>query len=263
MVALMGFSCSNHHEKEANSFLTKAQTSLEKGDFNAAKQLLDSIKIVYPKAFETRKKGIALLLKVQLKEQQVSLRYIDSMLVVQRETVAKNKRRFTLEKNAKYQEEGIYFYPSQLDHKNVHRTYLRAQVSEQGQFCLTGVYTGRRYLNHTKIKVMARDKTYAETALTSNTYKSRQSRYYTEKCDYTGEEAAKVAQFVALHQKEALTIVFMAKDKTVKKTMPKSDALGIAQVYHFSLVLASIPSLEKEKAAAQRKINFLLRKIQE
>lgn len=257
------FSCNNHHEKEAQVFLQRAQTALEAHAFSEAKLQLDSIKVMYPKAFETRKAANDLLLEVKLKEQQVSLHYIDSMLVVQKAAVQQNKKTFRLEKNAKYQEEGNFFYPTQIDSKNLNRTYLRAQVSERGKFSLTAVYHDRRYLNHTQIKVQTKDGSYSGPIASSNTYKSHLGRHYTEKCDYTGDTAKELAKFIALNHKKTLNVQFISNRKTVTKTMRRSDALAVMKVFRFAQLLDSIQTLEQQKEKAQRYINFLTRKIEE
>ena len=72
--------CDDGGEKKAQLRLQNAQEALAGGDFNEAKLQIDSIKLLYPKAFEARKQGIALMQQVELKEQQQTLTYLDSML---------------------------------------------------------------------------------------------------------------------------------------------------------------------------------------
>ncbi len=63
------FSCSNV-EKKAGEKLQAAREAFERGDYSEAKIQIDSIKILYPKAFETRREGIGLMQQVELKEQE-------------------------------------------------------------------------------------------------------------------------------------------------------------------------------------------------
>ena len=44
--------CGNGIEKKANEKLTIARAAYERGDYEEAKTQIDSIKILYPKAFE-------------------------------------------------------------------------------------------------------------------------------------------------------------------------------------------------------------------
>lgn len=57
LAALLFVACGDSGEKKATERLTLAEKALQLGDFNEAKLQLDSIKILYPKAFEARKKG--------------------------------------------------------------------------------------------------------------------------------------------------------------------------------------------------------------
>ena len=58
--------CGNGIEKKANEKLTIARAAYERGDYEEAKTQIDSIKILYPKAFEARKAGQELMLDVEL-----------------------------------------------------------------------------------------------------------------------------------------------------------------------------------------------------
>ena len=75
---LLMTSCAEDVDKSASRYLTAAQTALADGQFADAKLLIDSIKIVYPKAFETRKAGIALLRQVEMAEANQTLTYTAS-----------------------------------------------------------------------------------------------------------------------------------------------------------------------------------------
>ena len=125
------FSCSNV-EKKAGEKLQAAREAFERGDYSEAKMQIDSIKILYPKAFETRREGIGLMQQVELKEQEKTLAYLDSMLQEKQEAVDAIKGNYAFEKDAEYQRIGNYLHPSQVIEKNLHRSYLRFQVDENG-----------------------------------------------------------------------------------------------------------------------------------
>ena len=67
------FSCEDV-EKKAGEKLQAAREAFELGNYNEAKILIDSIKMLYPKAFETRRAGIGLMQEVELKEQEKSFK---------------------------------------------------------------------------------------------------------------------------------------------------------------------------------------------
>ena len=57
-------SCAENVEKLAGRHLDNAKEAFSMGNYNTAKQEIDSIKILYPKAFETRRQGIKLMQKM-------------------------------------------------------------------------------------------------------------------------------------------------------------------------------------------------------
>ena len=101
-------------EKQAQLHLQKAEKALLLENFNEAKLQIDSIKVLYPKAFEARKKGIKLMQQVDLKEQTKTLAYLDSALLVKQAQLDSIKGNFVLEKDTAYQDIGNYFYHNLL-----------------------------------------------------------------------------------------------------------------------------------------------------
>ena len=72
--------CAEDVEKLAQPYLTRAQHSYENHQYALAKLQIDSIKELYPKAFEARKRAQALLIEVELAEARTSKHYTDSLL---------------------------------------------------------------------------------------------------------------------------------------------------------------------------------------
>ena len=70
---------------------------MKDGKFNEAKLQIDSIRTQYPKAFDVRKEGIALMQQIDLAEQQRSLAYLDSTLAVQQQLVEAAKEGLMLD----------------------------------------------------------------------------------------------------------------------------------------------------------------------
>lgn len=85
-------------EKKAALKLDEARAAFEAGNYNEAKMQIDSIKLLYPKAFDTRRQGIYLMQEVELKEQEKTVAYLDSMLAVKQQEFEAMKGKFVLEK---------------------------------------------------------------------------------------------------------------------------------------------------------------------
>ena len=96
-------------------------------------------------------------------EKLVTLAYLDSALQVKQQEFDAIKDKFTLEKDAEYQQIGNYLWPTQTVEKNLHRSYLRFQVNEQGIMSMTSIYCGSNNIHHVGVKVIAPDGSFAET----------------------------------------------------------------------------------------------------
>ena len=139
LIMVLLASCSQE-EKKASDLLMRAEQSYSSANYNEAKMQIDSIRNLYPKVFDVRKKAIRLKQQVELKEQQLSLEYLDSMMTIKKILLDSMKVAFVLEKDTAYQEIGNYFYPTQIVEKNIGRTFLRACVSERGEMSITSIY---------------------------------------------------------------------------------------------------------------------------
>ena len=215
LVALTG--CGDGGEKEAQIRLQKAETALQQENFSEAKLQIDSIKVLYPKAFEARKQGIKLMQQVDLKEQGKTLVYLDSMMQVKQAQLDSIKANFILEKDTAYQEIGNWFYPTQVVEKNVGRSFLRAQVNELGEMSLTSIYCAGGKLNHTSVKVSVGD-TFAETPMTKDSYTTSDLGRTIEKADYKVGEDGGVAGFFVANQDKNIQLTFIG-DKTYRTAM--------------------------------------------
>ena len=259
LVTLTG--CGDGGEKEAQIRLQKAQTALQQENFSEAKLQIDSIKVLYPKAFEARKQGIKLMQQVDLKEQGKTLVYLDSMMLVKQAQLDSIKANFILEKDTAYQEIGNWFYPTQVVEKNVGRSFLRAQVNELGEMSLTSIYCAGGKLNHTSVKVSVGD-TFAETPMTKDSYTTSDLGRTIEKADYKVGEDGGVAGFIVANQDKNIQLTFIG-DKTYRTAMQKNDRKAIAELTELARILSGMEEIRKQQKEANLKIQFVTRKIEE
>lgn len=253
--------CGDGGEKEAQLRLQKAEAALSQDHFSEAKLQIDSIKILYPKAFEARKQGIKLMQQVDLNEQRKTLVYLDSMLQVKQSQLDSIKGKFVLEKDTAYQEIGNWFYPTQVVEKNTGRSFLRAQVSELGEMSLTSIYCAGGKLNHTSVKVSVGD-TFAETPASKDIYATTDLGRTIEKADYRVGEDGGVVGFVMAHQDKNIQLTFIG-DKTYRTAMQKNDRKAIAELAGLARVLTGMEEIRKQQKEANLKIQFVTRKMEE
>ena len=253
------FSCSNV-EKKAGEKLQAAREAFERGDYSEAK--IDSIKILYPKAFETRREGIGLMQQVELKEQEKTLVYLDSMLQEKQKEVDAIKKNYTFEKDAEYQKIGNYLHPSQVIEKNLHRSYLRFQVDETGAMSMTSIYCGPHNIHHLAVKVTAPDGSFAETPASKDSYETTDLDEKIEKADYKLGEDGNVIAFLNLNKDKNIRVHYLG-ERSYATVMTPNDRKAVAAVYELAQLLSSITEIKKNMEEANLKIEFVKRKMQE
>ena len=248
-------SCAEDIDKAASRYLDAAASALSDGQFAEAKRCIDSIKVVYPKAFETRKAGIALMRRVEMAEATQTLAYTDSLLALCRACIDEMVPQFLYEKDARYEEVGRFLGPSQRLEDNIGRNYLRASVDETGRMTLASLYRGTSYINHNAIRVSAAG-TWAETPMAATPYQSSDATAKTERCDFVLGDDGGVIAFIALHAGESVKVEYLG-GTSYSTTLTRSDTRAIANVYALAQQLQEAARLSAIADEASRKISFL------
>ena len=253
--------CSDGGEKEAQIRLQKAEVALQQENFSEAILQIDSIKVLYPKAFEARKQGIKLMQQVDLKEQGKTLVYLDSMMQVKQAQLDSIKGNFVFEKDTAYQDIGNWLYPTQVVEKNVGRSFLRGQVNELGEMSLTSIYCAGGQLNHTSVKVSVGD-TFAETPMTNDSYTTTDLGRTIEKADYKVGNDGGVTGFIVANADKNIQLTFIG-DKTYRTAIQKNDRKAIVELTELARILSGMEEIRKQQKEANLKIQFVTRKIEE
>ena len=249
-------------DRKAGELFQRAELSFADGDYSLAKLQIDSIRTLYPKAFDVRKSAVRLMQQVDLKEQQKTLVYLDSVMAVKQAELDSIKGRFVLEKDTAYQEVGNYFYPTQVVEKNIGRSFLRGQVNELGEMSLTSIYCAGGNIHHTAVKVTAGD-LFAETPASLDSYETTDWGKAIEKADYKlGNDGGVIAFLVANRDKKNIRLEFIG-DRNYKTVMQPNDVKAIAELSELARILTGIEEIKKEQKEANLKIQFVTRKIEE
>lgn len=259
---LLVLSSCNQDEKNAGELLQRAEASFSASNFSEAKMQIDSIRTLYPKAFEARKAAIKLMQQIDLEEQNRSLAYLDSVMAVKQASLDSIKGNFVLEKDTAYQEVGNYFYPTQVVEKNIGRTFLRACVSEKGEMSLTSIYCAGGNIHHNAVKVSSGD-AFAQTPASVDSYETTDLGRAIEKADYKlGADGGVIGFIVANRDAKSLKLEFIG-DKTYRTVMYSNDINAIAQVSDLARILLSMEEIRKEQKEANLKIKFVTKKMEE
>ncbi len=245
----------NKEEKLAEPLQEAAQIAYEQGRYEDAILLIDSVRSAYPKAFETRQAGVNLKNRIVIAQAQEVIAKSDSISISLQQEIEDLHKKLILVKNREYEENGNYFFPSQVETPNSSRSYLRAQVSEDGILTLTSVYNGGSSLRHNRVRITAPDGTSVETEVGAP-FQQKANSSITEKVDYQVEQnASEVARFVAEHEQEALKLEFVGTRSTAV-SFPQADRKGIATLYRLYEREDSLSKIVKQKEDALVKARF-------
>ena len=248
-------------EKQAAERLNMAQQAFAAGDYNEAKLQIDSIKILYPKAYNARKAGIGLMQEVELKEQEKTLAYLDSLLSTKQAEFNAMKGKFVLEKDQEYEAIGRYLHPSQVIEKNLNRSFLRFQVDERGAMSMTSIYCGSRNIHHTAVKVSTND-SFAQTPPSADSYETSNLGVQIEKADYKLGQDGNVISFICLNKERNIKVEFVG-ERSYSTQMTQADRQAADLVYRLSQTLSAITQLNKEIDEAKQKIAFIEKRMEE
>ena len=253
--------CAEDVERPAQEYLTRAQDLYAHKQYHTAKLQLDSIKVLYPKAFDTRKQAQALLLQVELAESEAGKAYVDSLLHDVSAKVAPLTAKLYLDKDARYQEVGHYYAPSHRIENNVSRSYLRPQVDERGACSIVAFYRGKPIQAHT-LRLTAADGTFMELKAAHESYVSSDVLGRTERTDFAVEPGSNVASFVAMQQGKTVKATLVGNAGTANIGFAKADAEALVTVCELADVLRAVGELQTQTQELERRIHFFTTRIE-
>lgn len=271
LLALMvlAVSCAPNVEKLATKHLNHAKEAFSIGNYNVAKQEIDSIRILYPTAFEVRKQGIKLMQQVEEAEQMRAIEYEDSLIAVATAAFENIKGKYVFEKDEKYQDLGLYSIKSQAPNRNIDRTYIRASVDELGRMTLVSSYRGSSYIHHDWIRFSLGDN-YVDTPVSSSRHEFTDLGIYYERLSFINGDDGGAAAFISAYKDENITYTLYRKtgpdsSRPVYRNlkMTKDDRYAIAQLYELSQILLALNEHKNLRDEAERHLKFIHSRMNE
>lgn len=256
LLATLLIGCAEDVERLAQPYLERARLAHANKQYSQAKLQLDSIKMLYPKAFDARRQAQSLLLRVELDESLTGKQYVDSLLQEYSKQIAPLTAKLYLDKDPRYQEVGTYYASRHRTEQNVGRSYMRPQVSEQGEGSIIVFHRGRAIHAHT-LRFTAPDGTYVELKAADASYISSDALGRTERADFVVSNDSNVASFVSLHPAGTFKVSLVGQDGTASVPFSKADAEALGQVCQLTTILSSVNELEKQLQELDRRINFI------
>lgn len=263
LILLLAMASCDDSGKRAEALYSKAEASFMQHDYNAAKLLIDSIKSSCPKAFDTRRKAISLMQRIELAEQEKSMAYLDSIRAVRLDTLNVIKEQYLYLKDPEYQDIGTFIYPAQDLKRNNGRTMLYASVDENGTMRLTSILCGHP-INHHIVKITPRSgDTFASTKQSDRFYTSTHLGITTEKAEFeVGRTDGGIADFIVINRGHPLTIECQGT-RTIRRTLTRTEINAITSVSRLADILRDLHAIEGQKREALNKINFIKARMSE
>ena len=172
------------------------------------------------------------------------------------------KGKYAFEKDAEYQNIGNYLHPSQVIEKNLHRSFLRFQVDENGVMSMTSIYCGAHNIHHVAVKVTAPDVSFAETPAAKDSYETTDLGEKIEKADFKLGEDGNVMGFLYLNKDKNNKVNYQG-ERPYSITMTAADRQALASVYELAQLLSSMTEIKKNMEEANLKIEFVKKKMEE
>lgn len=260
--ALQLSSCSDKSAQLAAQRLAVAQQAFADGQYVLARQEIDSIRTLYPAVVDVRRQALELQQRIELEEQTRSIEFEDSILIVARGRLEAMLPDFKLEHDTAYQDMGNWTIASQAPENNLSRSYLRAQVAQDGRLMLISSYRGTKYIHHRSIRV-SMGQLYCQSPESDDCYEYTDLDLCYEKCNLHHGNDGGVAAFIAQNRDASnMTLMLNGSGKTgTKVTLTKSDIKAIAKLYDLSQLLLFIGEHQAQRDESARRVQFVTERL--
>lgn len=256
LFAILFISCGSDNSG-AIERLNKARQLSDAGDYVMAKQEIDSLKALYPKAFDQIRASLALLDTIRRGENVKQIAVCDSLIKLHEPQVELLKKMFVFQQDKRYQETGAYV-PKETGTDALTATTLRSGVGEDGQLYIESIFVGGSQ-KHNRVRISTKDGSFAESLLVNddglNFRFSNLGKNY-EVIKIAGTSDNGVARFIVANAAKPLTLTLEGQGKH-SYTLPQPVKAAVAKSYELSTMMLQLDSLKTEKEKAEFKNYYL------
>lgn len=246
------FSCGKSTKKRAAEKLNLAVSLCDKGDSLTAILHLDSIRMLYPEAFETIGKAKELSNKINSEFLFRKQEQFDKLNV--RETEL--EKMFTKEKT-EYDRYTQYNHKMQNFERRWDQSFIQLHLDERGELFISSNYYGEKWINHIGLRVYDgtfQAKTDSVPLNDTNNHHSEFMGTHWEKVSYKNGKDNGVIQFIADNSERNLKAVFLGQRMSYI-VLEQYDKQAVKDALALSNALKLKIQLEKEIMALQEKVN--------
>jgi hypothetical protein len=245
-------SCGNSYKKRAAEKFDLAVVTCEKGDSVVALQVLDSIQVLFPEAFESVAKAKELSRKINseiLFRKQDQLDRLTNRL-------ADLEKLFDQEKT-EYDRFTQYVHKRQNFERRWNQSFIQLHLDERGELYISSNYYGEQWLNHIGLRVydgVFQAKTDTVSLEDTNNHHSDFMNLHWEKVSYKNGKDNGVIQFIADNTDRNLKAVFLG-ERMYYIVLEQFDKQAVKDALSLSNALKLKIQLEKEIKELHSKVN--------
>lgn len=247
--------CSNGKNQDAINYLNNIEQLYKSGQYDKALSQIDSIQLLYPKAYDEIKAGLALKQKVRIAFNEKQIQDSDSLLLIYNSKIDSIKALFAYQKDIE-DSQGT-FIPKSVFTSSVGTTMLRPGVNEDGEMYIESIYVGGQ--SHNKISAVTKDKKTAES-LPINAdglnYKFSNLGQQYEVIRVIPSYDNGLAEFIYRNSEQPLTIQLKGKN-VLSYTLSNAQKKAVADSYLLSAWINKRDSLIINKNKAKTLIEYV------
>lgn len=257
LVFFVVIGCGPSRQEQASEELNEIILLKESGNFNLARLKLDTLIRAYSDQSEQVNKARELMKNITIMEQERSLVYLDSMLIVKERLLEPMMKNFIV--SDEYGTEKILIHKRQKPENSYNRTFLRAHLNESGDFYISSRYHGSDWIYHQQIKVYNKDQSVFTEVVPEDGFDNRRFDDQGAKWEIVKYKEGKdngVIDYIASHWKDPLKVQYIGKRNSYI-VLEQFDKEAIRDGYEISFILKELHSIKTERG----KVNQALRKL--
>ncbi len=251
-------SCTSETQKQAEKRLDQARTMYEGKEYEQSLRVLDSIQSWFPEEYSVLAEALKLQKTVALEYHGSFIKQASQLLAEtepQVELLAKNFY-FTKGNSSR---PGIYEHKRQTVRNSWSRSFLKVNITEDGDFWISSKYYGKEWLDHFCIKVYDNNLQVFSDTIPLNHPDNRKLQDGDDKwetIDYRNGTDGGVVGFIIENLDRNLKVRFTGK-KHYYIVMEKFDKEAVRDGYELAQVLSELNDLRQKIARHRKELRVL------
>jgi hypothetical protein len=258
---LLFFSCGPSRQELAQEKLAEAISLKDSGNFNLAKLKLDSMLQSFKDLPEETKSAKALLVEINISEQQRNLSFLDSALISQEALLEPLMKNFILSDD--YGATKTLIHKRQKPENSYNRTFLRAHLNEAGDFFISSRYHGTKWIYHQQIKVYYQNQSVLSEIVEEDKFNNRRfedGEFKWEIVNYKDGKDNGIVDFIATNWEKPLRVQLLGKAHEYI-ILEQYDREAIRDGYEISFILKEIDRIKAELSRTQKTLQELNKEL--